>query len=92
MSASLVADFISKEFFGLKPILQFESFSVLPLKYYAFIIILGIIIGMFGVFYNYTLLKTQNLYANQKWLKVQFRPIIPFIIFGISIYHCIYYS
>lgn len=83
MSASLVADFISKEFFGLKPIFQFESFSVLPLKYYAFIIIFGIIIGMFGVFYNYTLLKTQNLYASQKWLKVQFRPIIPFVLAGI---------
>lgn len=82
MSASLVADFVSKEFFGLKPIFQFESFSVLPLKYYAFIIIFGIIIGMFGVFYNYTLLKTQNLYANQKWLPVQFRPIIPFVLAG----------
>ncbi|MTK13249.1 MAG: ClC family H(+)/Cl(-) exchange transporter, partial [Clostridiaceae bacterium] len=40
------------------------------------------IIGMFGVFYNYTLLKTQNLYASQKWLPVQFRPIIPFVLAG----------
>lgn len=82
-SAAVMADFISKEFFGLKPVFQFENLSELPLKYYIYIIILGILLGAFGAFYNFILLKTQELYIKQKWLPVQFRPSIPFIMAGI---------
>lgn len=82
-SAAVTADFISKEFFGLKPVFQFKNLSVIPLKYYIYIIILGILLGAFGAFYNGILLKTQKLYLKQKWLPVQFRPSIPFIMAGI---------
>lgn len=83
MSASLTADFISKNFFGLKPVFNFENITPIPLKSYGYIILLGIIVGIFGVIYNYTLLKTQTIYRNQKWLPVKFRPMIPFLIAGI---------
>lgn len=83
MSASLTADFISKNFFGLKPVFNFENITPLPLKSYGYIILLGIIVGVFGVIYNYTLLKTQTIYKKQKWLPVKFRPMIPFLIAGI---------
>jgi Chloride channel protein EriC len=82
-SAAVTADFISKEFFGLKPVFQFKNLSELPLKYYIYVIILGILLGAFGAFYNFILLKTQKLYLKQKWLSVQFRPSIPFIMAGI---------
>jgi H+/Cl- antiporter ClcA len=68
MAASITADVVSKNFFGLKPVFDFQSISVMPLKNYHYIIILGIIMGVLGTVFNYSLLKTQNLYAMQKWL------------------------
>lgn len=83
MSASLTADFISKHFFGLKPVFNFQNVTALPLDKYGYIILLGIIVGIFGVLYNLTLLKTQEIYGKQKWLPVKFRPMIPFITAGV---------
>lgn len=83
MSASLTADFISKYFFGLKPVFNFENILPIPLESYGYIILLGIIVGAFGAIYNYTLLKTQNIYGKQTWIPVKFRPMIPFLIAGI---------
>lgn len=83
MSASLSADFVSKYFFGLKPVFNFQHISPLPLDSYGYIIILGVIVGVFGVIYNSALLKTQNLYDKIAILPVKFRPILPFLIAGI---------
>lgn len=83
MSASLTADFISKQFFGLSPVFNFHEISPIPLAYYGYIIILGIITGICGAVYNKTLLKTQDIYAKLKWLPAYYRPIIPFILAGV---------
>lgn len=83
MSASLTADFISKRFFGLDPVFDFNEITPMPLKYYGYIIILGIITGICGVIYNKTLLKTQYLYAKLKSLPPHYRPVIPFILAGV---------
>lgn len=83
MSAALTSDFISKHFFGLKPVFNFHNVTALPLDKYGYIILLGIIVGVFGVIYNYTLLKTQAIYSKQKWLPIKFRPMVPFITAGI---------
>lgn len=85
MSASLTADFISKHFFGLKPVFSFHNVTALPLDKYGYIILLGIIVGIFGVLYNYTLLKTQDIYGKLKWLPIKYRPIVPFIAAGILV-------
>ncbi len=82
MSASLTADFVSKKFFGLKPVFNFNRLSVLPLNFYLYLILLGIIIGICGVFFNRTLLKTQDMYAKQKWLPAQFRLLLPLLVAG----------
>ncbi|QGU94864.1 H(+)/Cl(-) exchange transporter ClcA [Clostridium bovifaecis] len=83
MSASLTADFISKQFFGLRPVFDFQLLNVLPLKYYVYLIVLGVITGVFGVLYNKAILKTQDLYGKFKWLTVERRPIVPFMVAGI---------
>lgn len=82
MIASISADFISKQFFGLTPSLYFESVKSLPLKYYWALIILGIIIGISGVIFNKGILKTQSLFKNSN-LSTEVKCIIPFIITGI---------
>lgn len=86
MSAALTADFISKHFFGLKPVFNFSGIIPLGLETYGFIIVLGIIVGVLGAIYNNTLLKTQDLYNKQKWLPIEFRPMIPFMMAGILVF------
>jgi H+/Cl- antiporter ClcA len=83
MSASLTADFISKNFFGLSPVFKFHNISPLPLSSYGYIIVLGIIVGVFGVVYNHTLLKTQGLYGKLKSWPIQAKLLIPFLLAGI---------
>jgi H+/Cl- antiporter ClcA len=80
LSAALSSDFIASSFFGLKPILNLKNLEVIPLQLYGFVVVLGIIIGVAGVVFNEVLLKTQNLYAKQKWLPKEMRIIIPLII------------
>ena len=82
MIASLTADFISKQFFGLAPSLHFEQLISLPLKYYWVLIILGIAIGISGVIFNKGILKTQSIFKNSK-LSTEVKIIIPFIMTGI---------
>ncbi len=82
MVASLAADFISQYFFGQRPVFSFPNISPLPLKYYGFLIVLGLLLGVGGVFFNYILLKTQELYK-QLSIPLHFRPMIPVLIAGV---------
>ena len=82
MIASLMADFVSKNFFGLTPSLYFTKLNSLPLKYYWTLIFIGIIIGISGVIFSKGLLKTQNLYKSLN-ISVEIKSIIPFVITGI---------
>ncbi|WP_326907251.1 ClC family H(+)/Cl(-) exchange transporter [Sedimentibacter sp. MB31-C6] len=86
MSAALTADFISKQFFGLKPVFNFTGISLLGLENYLFIIGLGIIVGIFGAIYNFSLIKTQNIYKKQKWLPMKYKIMIPFLISGVLVF------
>lgn len=82
MIASLTADFISKNFFGLTPSLYFSRLNSLPLKYYWGLLILGIVIGISGVIFSKGLLKTQDLYKKIN-ASVEVKCIIPFVVTGI---------
>jgi H+/Cl- antiporter ClcA len=83
MAASITADVVSKNFFGLKPVFDIQNINPLPLKLYHYLVILGIIAGLFGTVFNHILLKTQSLYAMQKWLPQQLCPVLPFLAAGI---------
>lgn len=83
LAASLMADYVSKKFFGLKPIFDFMKISPIPLSKYIFLIILGIIVGLLGIVFNKTLLKTQEIYAKLKWLPSEAKIIMAFLIAGI---------
>ncbi|MDQ7093113.1 H(+)/Cl(-) exchange transporter ClcA [Desulfosporosinus sp. PR] len=80
LSAALSADFVTNEFLGMKPVLSFANLHDFPLRYYFFIILLGIIIGFLGVVFNKTLLKSQDLYARQRWLPKKYWVILPLLI------------
>ncbi|WP_283609271.1 ClC family H(+)/Cl(-) exchange transporter [Faecalispora anaeroviscerum] len=76
-AASLTADFISKYFFGLKPVLDFTDVPVLPISYYGWLLPLGFISGLIGSLLNRTLLDFQKLYAK---LPAPMRPCIALLI------------
>ena len=83
MTASLTADILSTIVLGTDSVFRFEIDSTLPTGYYWMILILGLILGALGAFYNWFTLKAQELYGKIKvggsWLKM----MIPFICAGL---------
>lgn len=83
MTASVTADFVSKYVFGLKPVFHFAVDGFIPLEDYWLVILLGLLLGAAGVFYNAVLLQSQVLYGRIKGLKTEFRPVVPFLLAGV---------
>ena len=83
MSAAVVADFISKQVFGLRPIFDFNVSAAISLEDYWILIILGIVLGLMGALYNRILLKTQWLYKRINQLDIKIKMIFPFMIAGV---------
>lgn len=77
MAAAVSSDFVSSYIFGLEPVFDLSLSERLPLSKYWMIICLGIILGAFGVFYNFTIRNSQNILEKIKNKNI--RLIIPFI-------------
>lgn len=58
VAASLSADFVTKLFYGSTSAFNFPELPILPVNYYIYLIGLGLIIGLFGGFFNRSLIKT----------------------------------
>jgi H+/Cl- antiporter ClcA len=87
IAAAVSSDAITWIFFGKGQILEAHVLSTVPFRYYGYLVILGIIVGCAGAFYNFSLVKTMGLYNKIK-LPIQFRMIIPFVcamFFGVFI-------
>lgn len=80
MAASLTADFVSQHFFGIKPIFNFNILPVLPSRYYLQLIILGVTAGLFGVLFNWSLLKMQDIYKKQTVIPQKYLSIVPLLL------------
>jgi len=82
MVAAISADVISKLMFGVWSTLSINPVGLLPIKFYFLYILIGALTGLFGAFYNRTLLFVQGLYAKLPvplWARI----VIPFICAGI---------
>jgi len=82
MTAAVTSDFVSKQVFGLQPVFHFPIEKSVPLSSYWVLIILGIVVGISGSFYNWFLLKIQQLYRKLALIPAEFRPAIAFVIAG----------
>jgi H+/Cl- antiporter ClcA len=82
MVASVSAEFVSENVFGLSPVFSFHVNAVLPLQLYWMVIILGVLLGVLGALYNRTTLWVQKLYEKMK-LKTEYKLVIPFMAAGI---------
>lgn len=80
--ATVVADYVSKLFFGQSTIFHYET-TTYPLKYYWILILLGIILGLSGVGYTFIMLKTQNLYKKLAKIPNQIKLPVIFVISGV---------
>ena len=80
--AATCADFTSRIFFGNTFSFNFKITNTIPVKHIWIVVILGIAIGLLGVLYNVTLLKTQALYKIIEKKLGLYKMIIPFIIAG----------
>lgn len=83
MTASVTADFISSYIIGLDPVFQFRLEHVLPQDHYWMLILLGVILGAMGAFYNWAMLKAQDLYKKPKFLNETSRLMIAFFAAGV---------
>lgn len=83
MASSLVADFISKTFLGTNPAFAFAEMKTIPLDKYFHLIILGIIAGVMGAIFNYSILKAQDSYKSVKKIKTRYKAMFPFLLVGI---------
>lgn len=63
MAASITADFVASYMFGLKPVFDLPRSLKMPLDVYWQVILLGILLGVFGVIYNKATDMFQNMYA-----------------------------
>lgn len=83
MAASLTADFVASVFLGQKPIFDFRDLPILPFEYYFYLIILGLVIGVLGAFFNWFLIKSLDFYSCMNRLPSFVKPTFPLLIGGI---------
>lgn len=62
MGAALTATVVAREFLGSEPIFDFVGLPILPISYYGYVILLGIIVGIVGALFNYGLIKAGDFY------------------------------
>ena len=81
-AASIIADIVSKLFFGMTPALHMPKVDTLPLSLFFLYPIVGICCGCVGVLFNKTLMSTQKLYKKLP-VRDTYRIAIPFLFAGV---------
>lgn len=93
MTASVTADFLCSVILGADSVFRFEIVASLPPAYYWMILILGVVLGIMGAFYNWFTLKAQALYGkikvfNNGSLNDYIKIAIPFLCAGVLGFNC----
>ena len=83
MASSLAADYISSHILGLQPVFQFQMGSFIKQDDYWIIVLLGILLGFAGAFYNSFTLFVQSLFKRAKFLNRTGKLLIPFLLAGV---------
>ncbi len=86
MTSCFSAAFLSRLAFGQQPIFNFQDISIIELKHYWIILILGIVLGLFGKLYQICVPFMQGIYDK---IKLSFiKTAIPFVLAGIIGFIC----
>ncbi len=81
MAASITADFLSRMVYGLGPVFDFSTVQLLELRQYGLVLILGVLLGAVGAFYNFCIGRAQDLY--RRIPSPYLRLAIPFVTAGL---------
>ena len=80
--AAVVADYVSKFFFGQETIFNYQAENM-PLRYYWLLIIMGLLLGILGAFYNWFMLKTQDLFKKISRIPEPIKLAFVFVVSGV---------
>ncbi len=80
--SSVIADFLSKNVFGLEPAFSFRVANQMPLGKYYIVIMVGLFSGILGVVFNKLLLKAQDIF-NRIDVKLEIKIVLIMFITGI---------
>ncbi len=83
MTASVAADYITSSVLGMEPVFQFQIVGNLPVQYYWMLVVLGVIVGLMGVFYNWFTLMAQTLYKKSGLKSPVAKALVPFLLAGV---------
>ncbi|GBG97131.1 ClC family H(+)/Cl(-) exchange transporter [Lactococcus termiticola] len=67
LASAMAADFVSRLIFSGEAVFHFNILGAIPLQDYWLLVLLGLILGLFGAFYNRVLLASQSLMNKIHW-------------------------
>lgn len=79
-TAAVTANFVSLNLFGQKPALDIGAVVAFPLEYYGYTVVLGVVLGIFGVLYTNTTLALPRWFAKVPFLPAHFHGMLPFLL------------
>lgn len=83
MTSAVVADYMTSRALGMDPVFQFEIAGNLPQGYYWLLVAMGVVLGVFGVFYNWFTLKAQSVYKKLFGSRTVVKAVVPFLAAGV---------
>ncbi len=79
LASAVTANFVSLNFFGLKPALYLGEVNPFPISGYGYLVLLGVLLGFFGLLYSKVLLSLPKIYGKISFLPSYLYGIIPFL-------------
>lgn len=86
LASAVSANLVSLYIFGMQPVLSLHYQNSLPISQYWHLLLLGILLGVLGRFYQWILLQQSNFYKIFNWVPKILWGLIPFsalIVLGI---------
>lgn len=83
MASSITADYLTSHVLGIDPVFHLNVGDPIEQNNYWIIILLGVILGGIGAFYNYFTLKVQSLYKKVTFFGGSGKFLIPFLMAGV---------
>lgn len=80
LAASVSANYVSMTIFGLKPVLLLDPSSAFPVKDYWQLILLGIVLGLLGLVYQYLTLNAGKFYRRIPGINMNYVSFIPLLL------------
>lgn len=78
--SSLCSNMVSMTFFGLRPVLAVPYHHMLPTGLYWQLVVLGLVLGLLGRFYQVIILNLDKWTGKLKWVPPYAYPVLPFLL------------